>query len=393
MRNSVCFGVLIFCTTFMANAQEGIEFRDIAWQEAFEVAKTESKLVFLEGYANWSQPCQILEQYTFADQEVGAYFNERFVNMRLDMEDMPGALIAEEYEVTSFPVLLFLDADGNVVHRRCGAIASDELLTLGEDAIGEDNLSKLDSLFSAGNRENEFLVRYSELLAGACMDTEFLVKGYFEGLPHSEWTNETAWNMINLNVTDPFSEPFQYLMSYHDMYSLKYGKDTVDLKVYNTLLDVTIGIYEDADLRLFATQALQQMIADVDFAGKGELMTLTNLKKADLKQDWTLYGDNALKVVKEQEVTDPDQLNEFAWKFYLFIDDKQQLEAAKGWMKKVLDTYPNATYFDSYASLLFKLGSQKEAVKYSERALQAAELELEDLMHYESQLKKFKAGK
>ncbi|MFT7029395.1 MAG: thioredoxin-related protein [Marinoscillum sp.] len=383
---SVCF---IFITTFISLAQDGINFEKLEWGEALQKAKESNQLVFLEGYTNWSQPCAILEKYTFSDKEVAGFYNHNFINVRIDMEDIPGFLIAEEYLVSSFPVLLFLDGEGQVIHRGCGAIASDELIALGKTALGNDHLAAMDSVFNAGERSSVFIVKYSEALNSACLDPSELVETYFASLPHKEWTNNTSWDMINLNVSDPFSEPFQYLMSYQDMYALKYGKDTVDQKIYNVLLDQIIAIYEGEDLTYLATRAIERLISFTDFNGKEELLSLTRLKTADLKENWPVYAQNAIKVVKEQEVTDPDQLNEFAWKFYLFVDDKSHLELAAGWMKQVLEGYPNATYYDSYASLLFKLGRTKEAIKSSEKALQAAVIEFEDLMHFESQLEKF----
>ena len=62
-------------------------------------------------------------------------------------------------------------------------------------------------------------------------------------------------------------------------------------------------------------------------------------------------------------------------------------------MKEVLRDYPDATYYDTYASLKYKLGAVKEAVKFSELAMQAAEIAGEDLMHYKTQLDLFRSGK
>jgi len=302
-------------------------------------------------------------------------------------------MLAEEYGVSSFPTLLFLDAEGNVVHRGCGAVATDELIALAEEAQGEDHLSAMNERFISGNYSNDFLIKFSKQLANACMNPEDYLMVYFDSLSNQEMMSEASWNMINLNISDPFSEPFQFLLRNKNAYAEKFGRDTVDTKIYNTLLDIAIDIYEEADLRLFATRALDQMISEVDFEGKSELKSLAGLKIADLKENWPLYAQNAIKGVAEQGGTDPDQLNEFAWKFYLFVEDQEKLRAAAEWMKMTVGNYPNATYFDSYASLLYKLGEEKKAVKYSELALQAAELEVEDLMHYQMQLEKFKGGK
>jgi|GEM_PF-1231698 len=383
---------IMLLSVYVSTAQGGIDFQDVSLEEAVSAASKNGKLIFVEGFVNWSQPSSILENYTLTDQEVAAYYNEHFINLRLDMEEFPGAAIAEDYSIDSFPALLFFDGEGQIVHRGCGAVDAEEMLQLGKQALGEENLSRLSEQFESGERSGDFLIKFSLALENACLDRSMVADRYFSETDRSEWMNETSWAMLALNVDDPYSAPFQYLMSYHDMFVMKYGKDTVDAKIYNTILDQLIGIYEGADLTYFATQALRHLMSQMEFQDKNELVSLADLKASDLKADWPKYAESAVKVVKEQQVSDPDQLNEFSWKFYLFVEDKSALQAAKGWMEQVINEYPDATYYDTYASLCYKLGEIKEAVKLEKKALQAAQSQLEDPVHYESQLQLFESA-
>lgn len=392
MSKIIISAAIFMLIAFCSKAQEGVSFEELDWIEALEKANEENKLVFLEAYVNWSQPCTMLEKFALQDEGVGAFYNENFINIRMDMEAFPGVELAEIYEIYAFPYLLFVRPDGEVVHRGCGVLDAKEMIALGKEAMGGQNLAYYQEKFDSGDRSAEFLAEYSMLLENACMDKTRLIEEYFRTVKYEDWTNEASWTMINLNVTDPYSDQFQYLMKNQSEFAGKYGKDTVDKKIYNVLLDQFIAIYEGADITLFATQALRDMLSKIDFNQKNELKSLVDMKYADLKQNWDLYAENAVKVVKEQGVTDPDQLNEFGWKFYLFVNDQEKLQMAVEWMEKVLKEYPDATYMDTYASLLYKTGNQKRAVRFAEKALQAAEYELQDLMHYEVQLEKFKSG-
>ncbi len=391
MRCLLLFFVLL--TSFSLEAQTGVNFSEITWEEAQIQSKQEGKLIFVFGYVTWSEPCAVMDEYTFGDAEVGSYFKNQFINIRMDMEDFPGVSIAEDLGITAFPALLFVNDQGEVVHRGCGALDADELLSLGEKAKGENNLSELLKRYNQGEKSLDLIKLLSENLESACMDREWIAERYFDQTDRNLWMDETSWVMLNLNVSDPYSEPFQYLMSYHDMFALKYGKDTVDAKIYNVLIDQLIGIYEGEDLTYFATQSLRHLMRQIDFNDKSELVSLVELKKADLKNDWKNFAIYASKVVVEQQVTDPDQLNEFAWKFYLHVPEKEHLENARKWMEQVLDQYPYATFYDTYASLSFKIGDQKEAIKYGKKALQAAEVQGEDLFHYKNQLELFQLRK
>jgi thioredoxin-related protein len=91
--------------------KKGIEFSG-NWNEALAKAKTEKKFIFLDIYATWCGPCKKLKRTTFKDSEVGEYYNKNFVNVSIDGETPEGLLLAEKYQVTSYPTLLIVDHAG-----------------------------------------------------------------------------------------------------------------------------------------------------------------------------------------------------------------------------------------------------------------------------------------
>ena len=50
-----------------------------------------------------------LEKYTFSDLEVSNFFNEKFINVSVDIEDYPGIDFGRKYSVDVYPSLLFLN--------------------------------------------------------------------------------------------------------------------------------------------------------------------------------------------------------------------------------------------------------------------------------------------
>jgi len=96
-------------------------------------AKREGKLVFVDFYATWCGPCKAMDRNVFADPKVGTFFNENFINYKVDA-DGKGSHIAAIYDIKSLPTLLFLDTDGEVLARQNSAAGISELKNLAEKA-------------------------------------------------------------------------------------------------------------------------------------------------------------------------------------------------------------------------------------------------------------------
>lgn len=110
----------------------GIQFKKESWNDVLKQAKKENKLIFLDIYATWCGPCKRLKSNTFSNEEVGKLYNQKFINVALDGEKGEGLTLAQKYAVRSYPTLLFLDGNGNIVIRTGGYHNPDEFIELGK---------------------------------------------------------------------------------------------------------------------------------------------------------------------------------------------------------------------------------------------------------------------
>ena len=67
-----------------------IHFREGSFAQALEATKTENKLVFMDCYTSWCGPCKRMASQVFVQEQVGEYFNPRFVCVKIDMEKGEG---------------------------------------------------------------------------------------------------------------------------------------------------------------------------------------------------------------------------------------------------------------------------------------------------------------
>lgn len=109
----------------------GIKFSKINFDKAMKQAKSSGKLIFIDVHTSWCGPCKEMAATTFKDEEVGALFNERFINLKIDAEEhADGPSIAKKYGVTAYPTLLFVDASGKLVKKIIGKQSKDRLINI-----------------------------------------------------------------------------------------------------------------------------------------------------------------------------------------------------------------------------------------------------------------------
>jgi len=109
-------------------ADTGIQFVDLPWAKVLEKAKKEKKIIFFDAYASWCGPCKAMQKNVFTQNEVGAFFNANFINVKKDMEIGEGPQLASRYPIEGYPTLFFIDGNGKVVTSHLGGLDASGLV-------------------------------------------------------------------------------------------------------------------------------------------------------------------------------------------------------------------------------------------------------------------------
>lgn len=118
---------------FHEKFEEGVQFEQLNWNQAIAKAQREDKIIFLDLYATWCGPCKRLRKYSLTDEEVGAFYNENFINLIIDGETPEGSRLMRKYQLNSFPSLMYLAPDGSELHRELGFTTARTLLNIAKD--------------------------------------------------------------------------------------------------------------------------------------------------------------------------------------------------------------------------------------------------------------------
>lgn len=120
----------------MISFSQGISFeKGTTWEEALAKAEKSDKLIFLDAYATWCGPCKMLDRSVFPDEALGEYFNENFINVKMDMERGEGRDLARQFRIRAYPTLLFVNSKGEIVHQFMGYTPAENLIKVGEKAL------------------------------------------------------------------------------------------------------------------------------------------------------------------------------------------------------------------------------------------------------------------
>lgn len=218
-----------------ASAEErGINFRhDLKWNQALEEAKKEGKLVFVDFYTQWCGPCYNMAKTVFTLPDVGYFYNNNFVSMKIDCEEPEeGAGLAKQYNVRSFPTYGFIDpSTGELVHRSSSRQTAERFIRTGQDALDPELRSfRIEEKYQAGDRSRKFLGDYINYNASV-YKRENVTRAFDELIASgAKLSDPEVWALFN----DHIGGLTPYLKEVSDNYAdfcSKLGRKAVDAKL------------------------------------------------------------------------------------------------------------------------------------------------------------------
>lgn len=113
----VYFGNVELQTYLGKKALEDLNIPKLSLEEALTQAKRENKLVLADMSAIWCPSCRKLDQEVLSNTKVQTAIEQHFVFSRIEYESEAGKAFMAKYDVSAFPTLLILDANGQKVRK------------------------------------------------------------------------------------------------------------------------------------------------------------------------------------------------------------------------------------------------------------------------------------
>ncbi|MGB0390108.1 MAG: thioredoxin family protein, partial [Salibacteraceae bacterium] len=360
--------------------------QDIATAKA--KAKESGKLIFVDAYATWCGPCKWMSANIFTNDTVSQFFNQNFISLKLDMEKGEGIEFKKSYGIKYFPTLLFIDAEGNEMHRSVGASKKvEDYIDLGLTALNPiKRIASYHSSFKSGEKSAAFLNEYLELLDESALPTEEVIKSYYEGLSEDELLSENAWSIINKYDKSVDSKGMLNVLNKREDYSKAFGQDKVDEKLYKNYLTHMYAKVYSKEFSMKEMELTMIKIKKLNVPYWEKIILLGDLAHLSKEKKYKDYCEVAVEDIGDYFNEDPNALNEFAWNVFEWSKKKPQLEVALGWSKLSIELDENPMYIDTYANLLYKLGKKDEARNQQQKAIDMLEKNGEDATDYKATL-------
>lgn len=406
MRKSL---LLIALLPLFALAQEkGIHFEHgSTWAQIQAKAKAENKYIFIDCFTTWCGPCRYMSANIFPLEEVGTFFNSKFVSIKIQLDSTDkdneeirswykdAADIAKQYKVNVYPTYLFFAPDGSIVHRSVGSSPAKVFLASAEASLNPDKqYYALLKKYNEGNREATFLKK----AALASFDAYDMPMGSKIGNDYLA-TQSDLLTKDNLDFIYKFTNTsqdkgFTVLLNNPEKADEVLGKNKAE--------KATMGIIYEEEVYT-KLRANRKWVDAPDWEGIQKTVTAKYPKQAaeaiaqgkvtyyQAKNDWPNFQTAILAYMKDYgHKVSENELNSFAWTVFENCPDMMCVKEALEWSKNSFKDNNNPAFIDTYANILYKMGKKDEALKWEEQAVTLASEG--EKKNYQETLDKMKKG-
>lgn len=431
----VCVLILyasIFCFNSEANSQydstsKGIHFESAAnWQTIIEKAKAENKIIFVDCYTTWCAPCKVMEKTIYPLEDVGRFFNEHFISVKVQMDQtskdndlvkswyQDAKKIESKYNIDAYPTYLFLSPDGKPLHRASGGFPKDKFISLASDALNPETQSytlalrydpaKMDTADmkkvavslrrSAPELAAKIALAYAEKVGANNIskkeNVDFL-KLFYSSEEMKKFVNSYLRkqssqillepSMIDLAITflNTSKDPgFSFLLrntvkidsikndgrEYKIWFSKKYIDDIIFKEDVQPIIDESKESKREPDWNmLFVT--LQKKYKK-DYADR--LTIEAKMSWFGSQKDYENYCRYLIRYMERygKEMEFDFGYNNNAWTIFQYSRDPAKLEIALTWSNHAILLNPSANWMDTYANILYKLGRKAQAIRWEQ---------------------------
>lgn len=387
---TILLAAFVLMFSYQNSSAEGIEFEHGTWADALKKAQNEDKMIFLDAYTTWCGPCKWMTANVMNQPEVGGFFNEHFVNVKMDMEKGEGLGLAKKFGVGAYPTLAFVDASSAMVWRVAGALDAEQFVALGQKVVdGVEPVQKMYDKFASGKYDKDFLYKYLVHTQEVAMRSNGALEEYIKLMKPEDLRNEQDFDVFMRFFSKTDSDYFKEFEKNLDTYKELYGAEKVEQKYYGSFLSaMQRSAYEnDQDAFKAAQKTIGNAGGEKIQGSVSALMVFNTSKNVSAEEGYAMLT----RIVEDGKTIGANALNQYAWEVFEKVDEPDIIEQALRWAQAGSEMGPDPMIMDTWGMLLYKHGELEAAVEKLEAALELAKETSTPMTETEEALAKIKS--
>ncbi len=336
-------------------------------------------------------PCKRMDEEVFTSKIVSKYLNDNFSAYSVYGFGKIEKSYREAFNVKVNPSFIILDKNNKELHRFSGYCNEDVFIENCKIAFTIRGLSAQDSVYESGMRDKSFMRSYVRQKEASGQLDSLLIFEYFSKISDSEFRDSSSLKELlhygyykGKVYIDAGSAYFKFIQNAFLLNAIP--------RLQNLIRQRLIFSYNQSFYNAVDFDTKLSLIKEIESLENGEYVILQDLEGTknfafivdrylsfylhyNLLRDFSQFEESS-QLFEDQIKKFADNhnaLNSLAWGIY---ENKypEDLETGILLIEKALKHSKRYSYFDTYASLLFKVGRVSEAKKAAEKAVKLAEV-------------------
>jgi len=343
MKLLLTFATALIIQVSLAASDTTLVLRQTSYSQVFELAKKEKKAVLLYFHFDGCGACLKMEKTAFVDKKVASFYNTNFICLEVNIKKGEGVETNKIYNVQLCPTYLFLDENGNTLHKIVGVFSPDDFVLQAQNALKPTKtLSYFKQQYKDEKRDADFLYEYCYMLRDAYELDSQVINEYLNTQTANDLAKEKNIKFIyefalhGFKITTPFnSKVFNFMLNNRDKFYQYFEKDQVDARivwitnafVYEAIQKQDEIVFNKA-LEILKTFDTGQTYSFKEMDGRQtgiitskSLVLFSKMEYYEKAGNLDKYNE-ALKQYIDKIWNDYDALNSFAWNYYDNVGDK-----------------------------------------------------------------------
>ena len=330
-------------------------------------AQEEEKIIFVDAYATWCGPCKRMAKFVFTDPEVGEFYNQTFISLKIDMEKPEGRAFGKEFPVSAYPTLFFINEKGELLKRVVGGLDAKQFLSLGRDiAESYDRSGDYAEAYENGDRSYDLVLNYIKALNNANKSSLKIANDYLR--KQKDMTEDQRARLLYESMVTADSRLFTLFIKDRSTIESLMGREKVEEKIeeacWNTIQN---AIAFESEMLL--TEAKEKMSQHLKKQAE-QFGYEADYEFAKANADIELLNTSALTLAKKVANNDAERLHDLCNELLQYRSlDQSVTTSSEKIAKMAISKSDNSEYLLTYAKILYANDKTSKALKNARKAL------------------------